>query len=95
MAVLAYIGRGDVCRRLSRCVRSVVAGYAVAKDIRVTEVGRDPGDRRVTVVAVVAAVEVRWMLTDCSGAVVAGGAGSNYLRVVDGVGRRPGIAVVA
>ena len=74
-------------RVLAGRVGAVVAADAVARDIHVIEVGREPGDGCMAVVAVVAARDVRRVLARGSVAVVTGEAGSEHLRVVDNIGR--------
>ena len=59
------------------------------------EVGGQPGDRRVAVIAVVTARDMRWMLTNSNGTVVARGAGANDLGMVHVIGGYPGIRIVA
>lgn len=83
MAILTHVGRGDMRWRFAARIRPVVACYAVAEDICVIEISRDPGNRRVTVVAVVTTVDVSRMFPCCGCAVVAGRARSQYLRVVN------------
>ena len=48
-----------------------------------------------TVVAIVAAGKVRWMLADCNNAIMARSASPQDLCVVDNKGRRPYIWIVA
>ncbi len=55
VAVFTDVRRQGVCRALTRCVRAVMAVYAVSRDGRVIEGCRQPGDRRVAVIAGVAA----------------------------------------
>lgn len=74
---------------------AVMAACAVVHDIRVIKICRCPGDRGVAIVAVVAAGDMRRMLTDRSSAVVARATCAYNLRVVHVVSRHPGIGVVA
>jgi len=55
VAVLANIAGLYVCRGLADGLRAVVAAHTIASDVDVIEVRRQPGDRRMAVVAVVAA----------------------------------------
>ena len=87
MAVLADIGRRDVGRALAGCVGAVVAADAVARDVHVIEIGREPGDGRVAVVAIIAARDMSRVLAGCRVAVMTGNAGSEYLGVVHHIGR--------
>ena len=72
---------------LARRVGAVVAADAIARDINVIEVRRDPRNRCMAVVAVVAAGDVRRVLARGRIAVVAGEAGPEDLRVVHDIGR--------
>ena len=83
VAILADIRRLRVQRALACCVYTVVAAAAVIRDIRMIEVCRRPRDRCMAVVAIVAAGDMRRMFADGDGAVMAGTAGANDLRVVD------------
>ena len=60
-----------------------MAADAVAGDVRVVEVRRQPGNGRVTIVAISAARDVRRVLAGGNCAVVTGAAGAYDLRVVD------------
>ena len=94
MTVLADIGRRDMGRVLARCVGAVVAADAVARDVHVIEIGRNPGHGRVAVVAIIAARDMSRVLAGCRVAVMTGNAGSEYLGVVYRVcGRKRHIVV--
>ena len=95
VAVFANIGRRYVRRVLAGCIRAVVTAETVVGDVDVIEVGRDPRDCRMAVIAVVAAGDMRGMLAGCGVAIVAGHAGSEHVGVVHHVSRRPGHVVVA
>ena len=95
MAVFADTRRQDMSCGLAGSLDSVVAARTVAGDARVLECCRSPGNRRVAIVAVVPAPDMRRVFAGRGSAVVARGAGAEDLGVVDRVGRRPGIAVVA
>lgn len=68
---------------------------AIASDIRVIEVRRYPTCRSVTVVAIVARVQMCRVFPCCCDAVVAGAAGADDLGVVDRESGRPDIRVMA
>ena len=76
-----------MCRMLARCIGTVVATDAVVGDIHVIEVGWNPGNGRVAVVAVVTASDVRRILAGRRVTVMAGEASSEHLRMVHRVGR--------
>ena len=63
-----------------------MAACAIAADIHVIEICRQPANGRVAVIAIIATRNVRCMLAGCRSAVVARAAGSEYLRMVDGYG---------
>jgi len=95
MAVLADIGRLDVCEVLARSVGAVMAAGAISRDIYVIEIGWQPGNRRVTVIAIRAARNMLCILAGRDYAVMTGAAATQYLGVVNGVNRRPDIRVMA
>ena len=95
VAVLTDIGRLHVRRALTDCVRAVVAVHTIAGDAAVIEIGRYPGDRRVAIVAVIATGNMRCILAGRSIAIVARRTGTDDLRVIDRIGRHPGIRFVA
>ena len=76
MAVLANVSRQDMCRVLTRSLRPVVTADAVVGDIGEVECCGRPGDRRVAVIAVVAAGKVGRVLAFGGVAVMAGEAGT-------------------
>ena len=55
---------------------------AIADDTCVVECRRNPTVGRMTIVTIVAARKVRWVLTCCDSAVMAGGAGANDLGMI-------------
>ena len=89
VAVLANVARVDMRLGLARGIDAVVAACAVARDVRVVERRRYPAVGRVAVVTGVATREMPGMLAGGYGAVVAGRAGTEHLRVVYTIGRRP------
>ena len=74
---------------------AVMTAGAVTGYPDVVEIGRQPADGRVAVVAVVAARNVRWMFASRCRAVVARTASPNDLGVIDGVGRHEDVRVMA
>ena len=95
MAILADVGGLHVRRTLARCVRTVVAAEAAVDDICMIKVCRRPRYGRMTIVAIVAAGDVRRVFAGRSHAIVAGTARANHLRVVDQVRRYPGVRRMA
>ena len=81
-------------RVLAGGVGAVVATDAIARDVGVIEVGRNPRVGRVAVITVFATRYVRRVLAGCCVAIVAGAAGPEYLGVVDRVSRRKCYVVV-
>ena len=82
-------------RVLASCIGAVVTTNAIARDIDVIEVGRDPRNRRMAVIAVFAARDVGRVLARGGVAIVAGSAGPEDLGMVDHVSRRKCHVVVA
>ena len=72
VAVLANVRRQRMRRVLSSRVRAVMAAYAIACNVGVVEVGRDPRHSRMAVVTIVTAGNVRRMLAGRNRAVVTG-----------------------
>ena len=95
VTILANIGCVDMSWVLTGGACAVMTADAVARDIGVIEVRRNPGRGCVAVIAVVAACDVQQVFATCCRAVVAGHAGTNYMRMIDRVGRRPERVVVA
>ena len=89
VAVLANVTRVDMRCGLARGIDAVVAACAVARNVRMVERRRYPAIGRVAVVTGVATREMPGMLAGGYGAVVAGRAGTEHLRVVYTIGRRP------
>lgn len=83
VAILAHVGRCYVGWVFSGCIRTVVAARTTSRDIDVVEVGRYPASSRMTIVTVIAAVQVRGILARGSDAVMTGAAGPNDLGVID------------
>lgn len=83
MAVFTDIRRLNMPRVLAGRVGAVVAADAVSGDIDVVEICRQPGDRAVTVIAVVAARNVRRIFASGDDAIVACAATADYLGMVD------------
>lgn len=84
MAVLADVGRRDMRRVFAGRVGAIVAANAIARDVGVIKICREPGDRCMAIVAVVAACDVCRVLARSCIAVVACIAAAKHLRVIDG-----------
>ena len=95
VAVFADIRRRDVRRGLAGGLGTVMAAYAVTGDIDVIEIGRRPADSRMTIVAIIAAVQMCWMFALGRDAVMTGTAGAQDLCMVNGRYRRPDVRIVA
>ena len=89
VAILTYFGRENMCWIFPGRVDPIVAVAAVADDCRVIEISRQPGDGRVAVVAVIAAIDVRRGFSGCCNAVVTGAATAENLRMVHHYRRLP------
>jgi hypothetical protein len=83
VAVFTDIGRLNVPAVLSGGLRTVMAAYTVTGDVDVIEIRGQPADRAVTVIAIVAACDVRRVLAGGDDAVMARPATPDYLRVID------------
>jgi hypothetical protein len=74
VAVFTDIRGQNVHRAFAGSVYTVVAAHTVACDVYVIKVGRYPGDRGMTVIAVIAACNVIWVLANGGDAIMAGAA---------------------
>ena len=95
VAALAYVGRIDVRDVFACYLRIVVTANAVIGDASVIECRRNPRIRRMTIVTGITARKMRRVFTGCRCTVVAGEAGTDDLRVIDGVRRCKGDGVMA
>ena len=95
MAVLADIGRLNMCEVFARSVGAVMAAGAIARDIHVVEIGWQPGNGRMTVIAIGATGDMCRILSARYCAVMTGAAGTQHLRMVDRVYGCPDIRVMA
>ena len=95
VAVLADVSRLDVRLVLAGCFGAVMAADAVVGDIRMIEIRRQPGGRRMTVVTGVVALDMCRVLAGGAAAVMTGAAGADDLRVVDRKDRCKDIGCVA
>jgi len=95
MAVLTNIAGLNVGRVLSGGFGAVMAADAVAADVHMIEISRQPADGRVAVVAIIPARDMRRVFTGRRSAIVAGAAGAQHLSVIDRRGRRKGDCAVA
>ena len=83
MAILTDIGRQNVILIFTGRVCTVVTANAIADDIRVIKIRRQPRHGRVAIIAVVSAGNMRWVLACRDGAVMTGSASTDNLRVID------------
>ena len=83
VAVLANIGRLNVCLVLAGCIHPVVTAHAITGDVDVVKIRRQPGDRAMAVVAIVATGDVRRVLASGNNAIMAAAAISQDLGVID------------
>ena len=98
VAILTHVAGLNVCKVLARSVNSVVTIDAIVRDIGVIEIGWQPADSGVAIIAVVAALDVILVLAGRRRAVMAGAASAQHLCVIDGKAWRPnvrGMAVLA
>ena len=84
VTVFTHNRRLNVCQAFTGCIRAVMAANAVASDVYVIEIGRQPANCAVAVIAIVAAGDMCRVLARGNGAIVAGAATSQNLRVIDG-----------
>ena len=87
MAVLAHSSGLNMRYIFASCVRAVMAAGAISGNARMIEVGGRPGDRSMTIIAVVATRQMSRVFSGCSDAIVTRAATAEYLRMVHGVGR--------
>ncbi len=95
VAVLADIGGLNVRRAFTRGFDAIMAVDAIARDIDVIEIRRQPASCRMTIVAGVTTGNVVWILAHGRKPIVTRTTCSRYLRVIDRVCRRESIGVVA
>ncbi len=76
-------------------INAIVAIHAIAGDIQVVKIRRQPGDRRVAVIASITAGDMCGVLTGRCDAVVTGTTGSNHMHVIDSICGRECAGVVA
>jgi len=95
VTVFANIARLHVRGALARGFGAVVAAEAVACNIDVIEIGRQPRDGCVAVVAIVATGDMRRVFSRCRDAVMTGTASTGYLCVVDSIDGRPYVGAMA
>lgn len=62
VAILADVRSRDMHRVLVCCIGAVMAARAIADDIHVVEIRRQPASACMTVVAIIAAIQVGWVL---------------------------------
>ena len=91
VAVLTNGGRQRMQRPFAGRVGAVVTVDAITHDIDVIKVRGQPRDGRVAIVAIVTTRDVGRVFADRRGAIVARATGANYLSMVDGECRYPGV----
>lgn len=95
VAILANVSGLNVRRAFAYGVCTVVTGAAIVGNIRVIEVGGQPADGRMAVVAVCTSGQVSRMLAFRSDTVMTGAARAQDLRVIHRECRYPHIRIVA
>ena len=95
VTILTDVARLHMRQVFAGSIQAVVAACAIARNIHVVECRRSPGDRRVAIVAGIAAREVRWVLTSCNYAIVTGATGADDLGMVDAKHGRKYVGVMA
>ena len=95
MAILANIGRLNMREILANCFCAVVTADTISGDIHMIKIGRQPANGRMTVIAIVAARDMRGVFSGCSKTVMTGAAAAQDLRVIDHVHGCPHVTVVA
>lgn len=95
VAIFAGICRLNVVGGLASGRGAVMTIETPARNVDVVEVGRQPSCCRMAVVAIVAREYVRWVLTGCGNPIVTRTARTQYLRVINGIGGRKNVRVVA
>jgi hypothetical protein len=83
MAVLADVGCTDMRQVLTGRLSAIMTRRTVAGDAGVIERRREPGSRRVTVIAGITAGDVGRVFADGGDTIMAGATGAEHLRVID------------
>jgi len=92
MAVFADVARLKMCHRVfARRVGTVMAAKAVTHDVDVIKIRGQPADGRVTVITIVAAIDMVRVFPGRLNAVMTGTAVADYLRVIDSKYRYPDV----
>ncbi len=87
MTVFADIGRLNMGERFAGSFDAVMAADAVTGDIDVIKVCGQPANCGMTIVARGVAGDMGWVFASCRDAIMARATGTQYLRVVDRIGR--------
>ncbi len=95
VTIFADVGRLWVQWTLASRVRSVMTAAAVIDNVCVIEIGRQPRDSRVAVIAVIAAGDMRWVFANGYHTVMARATSPNNLSVVYRKCWNPGIRCMA
>lgn len=95
VAVLTNVAGLDVRWIFANRVGAVMAADTIGHDVCVFKESRNPASGRMTIVTVVAAADVRGVLAGRNRAVVTRRASTDDLGMINGVGRREEVAVMA
>lgn len=95
VTILTDVARLHMRQVFAGSIQAVVAACAIARNIQMVECRRSPGDRRVAVVAGIAAGEVRRVLAGCNHAIMTGATGADDLGMVDAKHGREYVGVMA
>jgi len=87
VTVFANIARLYMCRVLAERVGAVMTAEAIIGDVDVIEIRRHPANRRVAIITVIAAGDMRRVFPGRDRTVVAGITGADDLGVIEGVRR--------
>ena len=83
MTVFAHISGLHMCRILARCIRAVMTANAIADNVDVIEIRRQPANGAMAIIAVVAAGDMRRVLAFSNDAVMTGATAANDLGMID------------
>lgn len=95
VAVFTNVGGLYVGQGFTGGLDTIVTAEAISDDADMVKIGRSPGDGRMAVVASIATGDVGWVLADRCNAIMAGAAGTHYMRVINGEHRREHVGVMA
>lgn len=95
VTVLANIAGSNVSQVLASRINPVVAVDTISRDVQVVEIGWQPSDRRMAVIACVATCYMRRNLSRRNNTVVARATSADNLSVIDRADWYPDIGIVA